>query len=110
MRYMVQHSKFIMKNYDIKHILYHVLVAIYFIWVPVFAVLLGMSVKSSFDGAGVQLIKILLVWIMVNLVMGTALFVVMQQFHKKTILSRIIFYSYFILAAASVTTVLIIIP
>ena len=99
-----------MKSYDIKHIAYHVLVALYFIWFAIFGTLLALALSSYFNAASIQFTKVLLTWICLNLFMGTALFIVIQQFKRQNVLSRIILYGYFLMAAASVTTVLIIIP
>jgi len=99
-----------MKNYDIKHVAYHVLVAIYFIWFAVCGFLLATTLNTYYTGFNLQLIKMLLTWIFLNLFMGTALFIVIQQFKKQTLLSRIILYGYFLITAACITTVLIIIP
>jgi len=97
------------KKYDIKHIVYHALVAIYFIWLVVFAMLLVMALNSYFTGFNMSLSKMLLTWIFLNLFMGTVLFVVIQKFGRQTVLSRIILYGYFVMTASSITTVLIII-
>jgi hypothetical protein len=96
-----------MKNYDVKHIAYHALVAIYFIWFLVFAMLLAVSLGNYYGEHNRQLTKILMAWIFLNLVMGTALFIVIQQFRKQTALSRVIVFGYFLMVAASVTVVLI---
>lgn len=98
-----------MKNYDIKHIAYHVLVAIFFIWVVVYATLLILALNNYYSGLNPQFSKIALTWIALNFFMGTALFIVIVQFKKQTVLSRIIMYSYFVMAATSLTTVLILI-
>ncbi|KOS05919.1 hypothetical protein AM493_07645 [Flavobacterium akiainvivens] len=98
-----------MKNYDVKHIAYHVLVAIYFIWFAVFAILLSLALNNYYGVANLQLSKLLLTLIGLNLFMGTALFLVLQQFRKQTVLARVLFYGYFFLTSASLTTVLIVI-
>jgi hypothetical protein len=97
-----------MKTYDIKHIVYHVLVAIYFIWFIVFGILQVFALHSFYEGFNLQLKKILFTWIFLNLFMGTALFIVIWQFGRKAMLWRIIFYAYWFMLASSVTTVLII--
>ncbi len=98
-----------MKNYDIKHIAYHVLVALFFIWIVVYATLIYLTLGNYYSGRNLQLSKIALSWIALNFFMGTALFIVIGQFRKQTVLSRAIRYGYFVMAAASVTTVLILI-
>jgi hypothetical protein len=98
-----------MTNYDVKHIAYHVLIAIFFIWVIVYAALLYLTLNNYYAGGNPQLSTIALSWIALNFFMGTALFIVIRQFRKQTTLSRIIFYCYFFMAAASLTTVLILI-
>ncbi len=99
-----------MKRYDLKHVAYHALVAIYFIWFAVFAVLLVLALNNHYGALNMQLTKILLTLIFLNLFMGTALFLVIQQFRRRSVLSRLIFYSYFFMAAASVSVAIMIIP
>jgi len=96
-----------MRNLDVKHLAYHVLVGLYFIWLPIFIILIALTINSVIYVHNIQLNKVLLLWIFLNLVIGTSLFAVMQLFgyHKK--LGKVILYSYFAMAAACVTTVII---
>ena len=98
-----------MKNYDIKHIAFHVLVALYFIWLPVFGVLLYLALNDTLNTANVSLSKIFLTWIFLNLIMGSALFFVIQLFQKKNLVNKIIRVSYITMTvlAITITTVIV---
>jgi hypothetical protein len=96
-----------MRELDIKHVAYHVLVGLYFIWLPIFAVLLALTINSTLYMGNMELSKILLLWMFLNLVIGTSLFAVIRLFGKRQKLGKVIVYSYYVMAAASVTTVLI---
>ncbi|TRW23295.1 hypothetical protein FMM05_13945 [Flavobacterium zepuense] len=98
-----------MKNYDVKHIAFHVLVALYFIWLPVFAVLLCLALNDTLTTASLSLSKIFLTWIFLNLIMGSALFFVIQLFQKKNLLNKIIRFSFIAIAVVSVTITLVIV-
>jgi len=98
-----------MKTYDVKHIAFHVLVALYFIWLPVFAVLLCLAFNDTLNTASLSLSKIFLTWIFLNLIMGSALFFVIQLFQKKNLLNKIIRYSFVSMAviAVAITAVIV---
>ncbi|KGO92863.1 hypothetical protein [Flavobacterium subsaxonicum] len=98
-----------MKTYDVKHIAFHVLVALYFIWLPVFGVLLAFALTNTLDAESLSLSKIFLTWIFLNLLMGSALFAVIQLFQKKDLLAKIIRFSYMAMAVISVTITVIIV-
>jgi hypothetical protein len=95
-----------MRELDVKHLAYHVLVSLYFIWLPLFTILIGLEINckvSAHDG-GVD--KILLLWIFLNLIIGTSLFSVLKLFGLNERLGKIISYSYCILASVCVGTVI----
>jgi len=96
-----------MRELDVKHVAYHVLVGLYFIWLPVFAILIALTINSTVYMGNMELSKILLLWIFLNLVIGTSLFAVIRLFGRNQKLGKVIVYSYYVMAAASVTTVLI---
>jgi hypothetical protein len=105
-----------MKNYDVRHIAYHVLVGLYFIWVPVFGVLLFLALHNTLAADSVALTveslslsKIFLTWIFLNLLMGSALFAVIQLFQQKNLLNKIIRFSFYAIAVVSVTITLLIV-
>jgi hypothetical protein len=98
-----------MKQIDAKHLAYHVLIALYFIWLPVFAVLLGMAVNSAVFHTDFSFGKILLLWISLNLVIGTSLYFVIRLFEKHGVLYKFVSYSYYFLALLSVTVVFLIV-
>ena len=97
-----------MRKLDVKHIAYHVLVALYFVWLIVFGVLITMALVNALGNINIQLSRVFMLWILFNLVMGTVLFLVIRLFRKENKLYKIIFYTYFFMVAATVTTVLII--
>jgi hypothetical protein len=96
-----------MKAIDYKHVAYHVLVALYFVWFVVFAGLLAMALVHYLNNGNYDLSRALVLWILFNLVMGTVLFIVIRLFRKSHVTGRIILYTYFLMAASSVTVMLI---
>ena len=97
-----------MRKFDVRHLAFHVLVALYFIWIAVFGTLMGMAVANALDQNQATLSALFTQWIFMNLIMGTALFVVIRMFRNRTLLDKIIFGSYVFLAAASVIVVILI--
>lgn len=97
-----------MKRVDAKHIAYHVLVGLYFIWLPVVCVLLYMAINNTVAGVGISLSKIFFTWIVLNLITGTALYVVIQLFQNKSRTATVIRYSFALVTAISISTALFI--
>lgn len=96
-----------MKAIDYKHVAYHVLVAVYFVWFVVFAGLLAMALVHHLNNGNYDLSRALVLWMFFNLVMGTVLFIVIRLFRKINIAGRIILYTYFLMAASAITVMLI---
>lgn len=96
-----------MRKIDGKHLAFHVLVALYFIWIVVFGVLIGMALANSFGIDNPALADAFRTWIVLNFFMGCALFVVIRMFRYTTILVRIVTYSYIFIALAGIATVVI---
>jgi hypothetical protein len=96
-----------MRELDVKHVAYHILVGLYFIWLAVFTVLIALTINSTFYMGSTALSKMLLLWILLNLVIGTSLFAVIRLFGRRQKLGKVIVYSYYVMAAAAVTTVLV---
>lgn len=96
-----------MKAIDYKHVAYHVLVALYFVWFVVFACLLAMALVHYLNNGNHALSRALVLWMLFNLVMGTVLFIVIRLFRKSNVTGRIILYTYFLMAASCVTVMLI---
>jgi len=94
-----------MKNYDFKHVAYHVLVGLYFIWFTVFSVLLSMALNHTFAHGNPQLSKVYPVWICLNFIMGTSVFIVLRLFRNRKVLSKVINYSFYIVIIAAIATV-----
>ncbi|MFL9843863.1 hypothetical protein [Flavobacterium rhizosphaerae] len=95
-----------MKKYDFRHIAFHVLVALYFIWLLVFALLLAMFLSNTFGGGDIRLEKIFMTWIFVNIIMGSAVFIVIQLFKNNGLLNRVIRFTYIGTVVASVSIIL----
>ena len=96
-----------MKKIDFKHAAFHVLVGVYFLWVAVFAVLISMSVSNSISNINPLLNGAFSLWTLLNMFMGTVLYVVIKLFRKKGMLNKIITTSYiFILIAGAVSVFL----
>jgi hypothetical protein len=96
-----------MKNLDIKHAAFHVIVGVYFIWLIVYVVLIGMALINIFTPHHPGLGSIFLIWLLTNLVMGTVLLMVIRLFKKSGVLNTAILYSYSLILLASVITVII---
>jgi len=94
-----------MRKFDSKHLVFHVLVALYFIWAVVFATLLGMALYNTYKLSDVQLAPLFNEWIFTNLIMGTALFIVIRLFRNRTLLDKVILYSYGFMAVAAFVVV-----
>ena len=97
-----------MRKIDGKHLAFHVLVALYFIWCAVFGVLIGMAVANAFGANNPALAGAFMTWILLNFFMGSALFVVIRMFRYATLLVKIITYSYILMALAGIAAVVII--
>ena len=97
-----------MRKLDVKHMAYHVLIALYFVWLIVFCALITMALVNALGNGSKDLSRVFMLWILFNLVMGTVLFLVIRLFRKQNALYKIIFYTYFFMVAATVTTVLIV--
>lgn len=97
-----------MKKFDSKHLAFHVLVALYFIWIIVFGVLMYMAIANAYGPANKNLTQLFTEWIFLNLIMGSVLFMVIRVFRNRTVLNKIILFSYILMALASIITVVII--
>lgn len=91
-----------MKEIDAKHMAYHVLAGLYFIWLPLFIMLHFMAYNNVMHQDNTALGRLLVMWLSLNLVIGTSLFFVLRLFGKRTMLAYVISYSYYIMAAVSV--------
>ena len=97
-----------MKRYDLKHIIFHILIALYSIWVLVYSALIAIVLINTFGPTTIEMKKAFMVWIFLNLLMGSLLFIVIRLYSNRTIINGLVLYSYFIMCAAAVTTVLLI--
>ena len=90
-----------MKKLDVKYTAFHILIGVYFLWVAVITVLIGMTAFNEINHINAGLNEVFLFWILLNLFMGTAIFTVIRMFRNKTILNRIVLYSYVFVVGAS---------
>lgn len=97
-----------MKKFDSRHIAFHTLIALYFIWIIVFGVLLGMALANAYGRQDTILTFLFTKWIFMNLIMGSALYIVIRLFRNRTILDKIIFWSFIFMAVASIVIMVII--
>jgi cell division protein FtsW (lipid II flippase) len=97
-----------MKKFDSKHMAFHVLVGLYFIWIVVFGILMYMALKNVYSNENIVLSQLFMKWIFLNLIMGSALFMVIRIFRNQTVLNKIIFYLYVFMAIAAIVTVMIV--
>lgn len=91
-----------MRKIDLKHAVFHVVVGIYFLWLIVYGVLLFMASSNALNEfPNLQLNEVLRLWIILNLIMGTVLFIVIRKFRNRTLLNRVIMYSFVFLLGVS---------
>ena len=98
-----------MKKIDSRHLAFHILVALYFIWITVFSILLAMALINAYGTKNNPSLSILFMeWISTNLIMGSALFIVIRLFRNRTLLDKIVLYSFCFMAIAAIAVVLVI--
>lgn len=97
-----------MKKIDFKHTAFHVLVAVYFLWFIVYAVLAFMALSNVYGAANPALTDIFFLWLVLNLFMGTVLFIVIRLFGNRSLLNRVIFYTFIFMFGAAITTIFIV--
>lgn len=97
-----------MQKLDIKHIVFHTLIAVYFIWLVVYASLITIALINAFGNGDAALAQAFTVWIFFNLLMGSILFIVIRLYTISPLLNRILLYSYCGIATAAIATVLFI--
>ncbi|AXG75165.1 hypothetical protein DVK85_13380 [Flavobacterium arcticum] len=95
-----------MKKIDYKHIAFHTIVAFYFIWFIIFVILNSMALINAFGVINTILNNILTTLILLNFFMGVALFFVFKLFQNKSVLDKIIRYSFIIASVLSIITIL----
>jgi len=95
-----------MKKFDFKHIAFHALLGLYFIWLIVFGTLLVLAVNNIINNGSPEIAKLLLIWISLNFIMGICLFIVLRLFRNRTILGRIILYTFTGIAIAALVIVI----
>lgn len=97
-----------MRKIDSRHIAFHVLVALYFIWMAVFSVLMGMALANAYGKQDPTLALLFTKWISMNLIMGSALYISIRLFRNRTLLDKIIMGSFIFMAIASIVVVMLI--
>lgn len=94
-----------MKEIDAKHLAYHVLIGLYFVWLSLFFVLQFMAYNAIINEADTALGRLLLLWLSLNLVIGTSLFLVIKLFGKRQVLYRVVSGSYYVMAGLCVIVI-----
>lgn len=97
-----------MNKIDLKHIAFHIIIALYFIWFIVFIILNIITIVGSYKNINSDVSNSLSNLITLNLIMGTALYIVIRMFRKHTRLTKTIKYSYLFIVLTSVLSILII--
>lgn len=90
-----------MKNYDLKHIAFHVLVILYFVWFVVYSVLIGMGLLNVYNIKNDSLENVLLLMILFKFISGSLLFLIISYFKSKTTLTKVIRCSYILISIIS---------
>lgn len=96
-----------MREIDVKHLAYHILAGLYFIWLAVFSILVVFAVNATLSGVNPDLTKILLLWILLNMVIGSSLFFVIRLFERNQGLYRIILYTYVAMVIAGISSLVL---
>ena len=94
------------KKVDRRHIAFHILVAVYFIWAVIFSALIGMTIANFFSKVSAGIVPILETWLLLNFVMGSVLFMVIKLFRQKVVIMKAVRWSYFSLAIAATAVVI----
>ncbi|QYJ68293.1 hypothetical protein [Flavobacterium litorale] len=97
-----------MGRLDYKHIAFHIIVAFYFIWLLVFIALVVLTLVNFFSIMDTTLNNMLTTMIVLNLFMGTALYLVFKLFRNKSVLNKVVKYSFGFISVVSLTAVAII--
>jgi hypothetical protein len=97
-----------MSRLDYKHTAFHVLIALYFIWFAVTATLVGMALVNLYIAGNTNLYPAFIAMLLFNLIMGTVLFAVIRLFKNRTLLGKIVKYSYIFMAGTCLTAIIII--
>lgn len=98
-----------MRKIDSKHIAFHTLVALYFIWMAVFSILMGMALTNTYSNAtNPYLTNVFVQWIYLNMIMGSALYISIRLFRNRTLLDKIVLGSFIFMIIAGVVVVMLI--
>lgn len=84
---------------------FHVLVGIYFLWLIVCGFLLVMAFLNEGSQKTATLHDVFKLWIFLNLFMGFVLFTVIRLFKNKTILNKVILFTFIFIVIAAIATV-----
>lgn len=94
-----------MKEIDAKHLAYHTLLGLYFLWLAIFSTLLLLYVNSLVTTGTGQICRLLLLWILLNVVIGTSLFMVIRLFNNKGWLFKFVIITYITAIAVCVAAI-----
>ena len=96
-----------MRQFDGRHLIFHVLIALYFIWLLLYASLIGITLYNLLNLGDAKITRVFLVWIAFNLFMGTVLFIVIRLYREQVRAGKFVLYSYSAMALLSVATILL---
>lgn len=95
-----------MNKVDSKHIAFHVLAALYFIWLPLFTALVSLLFYNIYNAYDCTVIYALLPTLFTNLIMGALLMFVLRLFKSHPKLTSFVRISYYIILSFSLICVI----
>ncbi|MCR5862947.1 hypothetical protein LRS05_12735 [Flavobacterium sp. J372] len=96
-----------MNKIDTKHIAFHVLAALYFIWLPLFTILLSLLFYYIYEDYNTIIITTVLPTLFINLIMGALLMFVLRLFKSHLKLIFFVRISYYIALCFSIISVVV---
>lgn len=82
------------KKIDYKHITYHIIIALYFLWLIIFITLLTITLVNIFNVLDSKVASTLTSLIIFNVLMGAALYLVFRLYNTTSRIARIINYTF----------------
>lgn len=95
-----------MKNSNAKYIIFHVLTALYFIWLPVLITLIAIGFYSKFKAEDTSFLTHIIPALFINLIMGALLTFTLRLLSNNQKIVRFVKTSYYIVLVISVVFIL----
>ncbi len=92
---------------DKRHIAFHVLTALYFIWLLLYISLVVITLLNVFGSADASLAAVLEIWLMLNFIMGAMLFIVISFYKNRSPLFTFIMYSFGSITVTAILTLIL---